>query len=495
MIDIQWRPYQVSCKQAVKKNYDQNITRQLIVAATGVGKRMMAVDLMQHFNRSLFIAHREELIIQAYNEINTYFPMHVGIVKGPAFEIDKRIVVGSVQTLKNRLDKMNPDWFQLVIIDESHHYMADTYLKVARHWKPKLLTGWTATPKRLDGLSLSNIFEKIVYQYDIRSGILDGYLSTIEAYQITTSTDISGVKKTAGDFNQRQLSEVVDSESRNNLIVKKYRQYSDGRQTIAYCVDMDHAYNLRNAFRKEGIYAEAVVSDSERCPNRTELVSKFRAGDIPVITNVEILTEGFDYADIGSIIMARPTHSETLYIQCIGRGTRLKSEAFKQRHGTDKCIVLDFVDNTGRLTLVNSYELEKNIPVAERLFLPKEHKEKLLEQEKERRERLVRLYAGKDRKIDLLRLPEVRVWDSEKMLEPATEKQLDWLRREGIYQDGVEYTKKQASEIISNLPCGEYQMRFLAMQGYDVSRGATQGQYQRVKQAYEIKNKFIMNKS
>lgn len=456
---------------------------------------MMAVDLMRHFKRSLFIAHSEELIMQAYDEINQYYPMEVGIVKGPVFEVDKRIVVGSVQTLRNRLDRMDPGWFQYVIIDEGHHYMAETYINVARFWQPKLLTGWTATPKRLDGLSLSNIFEKIVYQYDIRSGILDGYLASIEAYQITTSTDISSVRRTAGDFNQKQLSEAVDSQTRNELIVRKYRQYADLRQAIAYCVDIDHAYNLRNAFRRDGIYAETVVSDQERCPNRTELVNKFKAGDVQVITNVNILTEGFDYADIGSIIMARPTQSETLYIQCIGRGTRLKSEAFKEHWGTDKCIVLDFVDNTGRLSLINSYELEKNIPVEERLFLPKEHKEKLLLQEKERRERLIKLREGKDRRIDLLKLPEVRVWDSEKMLEPATEKQLDWLKREGIYAEGNEYTKKQASEIISNLPCGEYQIRFLATQGYDVSKGATQGQYQRVKRAYEMKNKFIMNRT
>lgn len=492
MIDIQWRPYQLECKKSIKENYDNGITKQLIVAATGVGKRMMAVNLMQHFKRSLFIAHREELIMQAYDEISQYFPMEVGIIKGQVFEADKRIVVASVQTLYNRLERINPESFQLVVIDESHHYMAKSYLQTARYWQPKLLTGWTATPRRLDGLSLNNIFEKIVYQYDIRRGIVDGYLAPIEAYQIRTVTDISLVKKTAGDFNQRQLSEAVDSPTRNKLIVQKYKQYTDGRQAIAYCVDMDHAYNLRNVFRAEGINAETVVSDLNRCPNRTELVNRFKAGDTQIITNVEILTEGFDYSDIGAIIMARPTQSETLYIQCIGRGTRLKSESFKQKYSDGKCIILDFVDNTGKLSLINAYELERGIPVAERLFLPKEHKDKLLAEEKERRERRIALYGGKDKKVDLLRLPEIRVWDSEKMLEPATEKQLDWLKREGIYQDGVEYTKKQASEIISALPCGEWQIRYLATEGYDVSKGATKGQFQRVRSLIEMKNKFIM---
>jgi ATP-dependent helicase IRC3 len=324
MIEVNWRPYQVECKKAIKENYDKGITKQLIVAATGVGKRMMAVDLMQHFQRSLFIVHREELMQQAYDEIEKYYPMNVGIVKQKTFEIDKKIVVASVQTLANRLDKIDPNSFQLIICDEVHHYMARSYCNVARHWNAKLFTGWTATPRRLDGLSLSNLFDKIVFEYDIADGIKDGFLAPIEAYQIKSPTDISRVKRTAGDFNQKQLSEAVDNELRNNLIVQKYKKYTPNRQAIAYCVDIDHAYHLRDEFRKNGIISEAVSSDKDRCDNRSELIRGFRDGSITVLTNCEILTEGFDYSDIGTIMMCRPTQSETLYKQCLGRGSRLK---------------------------------------------------------------------------------------------------------------------------------------------------------------------------
>jgi type I site-specific restriction endonuclease len=190
--------------------------------------------------------------------------------------------------------------------------------------------------------------------------------------------------------------------------------------------------------------------------------------------------------------MGRPTQSETLYTQCIGRGTRLKSELYKARFGTDKCTILDFVDNTGKLSLINAYELEKGIPIEDRMFLPKEHKEKLLKEEKERRERYIKLTAGKDKKVDLLKLPDVRVWDSEKMLEPATEKQIEWIKRAGIYAEDVEYTKKQASELISALPCAEWQIRYLAVNGYDVSKGASIGQFQRVKYNIDNKNKYAI---
>ena len=489
--NIHWRPYQLECKKAIKEGYDKGITKQLIVSPTGSGKRLMAVGLMPHFQRSLFIAHREELIMQAYDEISNFWPMQVGIVKGPVFEIDKKIVVASVQTLMNRVDRIKPDTFQLIIIDELHHYTSPQWLKTVRHFTPKLLTGWTATPKRLDGISLSNIVQDLVFKYTIEDGIKDEFLAPIEAYQIRTPTDISRVKRTAGDFNQKELSEKVDNELRNNLIVMKYKEYIPGRQTIAYCVDIDHAYNLRNEFRKHGISCEAVVSDESRCPNRTEIVESFKKGEIDVLTNITILSEGFDYSDVGGVIMARPTQSETLYIQSIGRTIRLKSRKFQERFKTSQGVVLDFVDNTGNLSLINAWELEKDMPIEDRIFVPKEHKEKLIE-EREKRVRRIQEQYGKDKKINLFRLPEVKAFNSEKMLEPATDKQLKWLKDMGIYVDDVEYTKAMASELISGLPAHAWQVQWLAQQNYDVSGKVTVGQYQKVKWMYDQKHKYAI---
>lgn len=490
---IELRPYQHACKEAIKTKYKQGITNQLIVEATGLGKRLQAVDLMRHFGRSLFLAHREELIMQAYNEINDLWPMQAGIIKGPVFEVDKKIVVASVQTLYNRLNRIDPSTFDLVIVDESHHFVSPTFLKTLRHFTPKLRTCWTATPKRLDGLSLTNIAQEIVFEYRIENGIKDGWLAEVEAYQIKTQADLTGVKRTAGDFNQKDLSERVDSRSRNNLIAMKYKQYADGRQGVAYCVDVAHAYNLRNILREHGISAETVVSDPVKCPNRQDILKDFKTGKFQILTNCEILTEGFDYSDVGVILMARPTQSETLYVQCIGRGTRLKSSSFRERFNAANCIVLDFVDNTGKLSIMNAYELEKDMPIEDRMFLPKEHKEKLLLEIKERRERRINQQIGADKKINLLVLPEFKVWNSEKMTEPATEKQIKWLQDIGLWVDDVEYTKAMASEIISNRPAAEWQVRWLAERKYDVSNGCTMGQYQRVKYLHDQKTKFAMD--
>lgn len=455
------------------------------------GKRLMAVDLIQHFKRTLFLCHREELIVQAYNEINDIYPMQVGIIKGPVFELDKKIVIGSVQTLYNRLDRINPDTFDLLIIDEVHTFIAQTYLKTVRHFTPKLRTGWTATPKRLDGLSMTNIAQKIVFEYRIENGIKDGWLCEIEAYQIKTSSDLTGIKRTAGDFNQKELSERVDNRHRNALITTKYLQYAKGRQGIAYCVDMNHAYNLRDILREHGINAEAIVSDTTRCPNRRELVERFKRGEIEVLTNCEILTIGFDYPDVGVILMGRPTQSETLYIQTIGRSTRIKSKAYQERFEENKAIILDFVDNTGKLSLINAYELEKGMEIEDRLFLPKEHRDKLIG-EREERERRIKIRHEADSRINLLILPEIRAWNSEKRNDPATDKQIKWIKDIGIWQEDVEYTKEMASELIGNRPATEWQIRWLAERKYDVSAGCTLAQYQRVKWIADNKSKYAM---
>lgn len=418
--------------------------------------------------------------------------MQVGVIKGERFGVERKIVVASVQTLHNRLDRMRTDMFDLLIVDEFHHYVSPSFIKPLRHFEPRLLTGWTATPKRLDGLSLSNIADKIVFEYGIEDGIKDGYLAKLDAYQIRTPTDISKVKRTAGDFNQKELVEKVDTDARNELIVSKYKEYSVGEQALVYAVDIQHAIHLRDKFRQHGVICETVVSDTSVCPNRMELVSGFKKGLIQVITNVEILTEGWDYEDIGMILMARPTQSETLYIQCIGRGTRIKSKGYKTKFAHDHCTILDFVDNTGKHSLVNAWTIEEGKLIEDRMFLPEKRKNELLlnKELKERRERTLEVKYGFDRRINILRLPKVKIWESNKMLEPATEKQIKWLRDVGIWQPEIEYTKKQASELISNLPAEKWQVRFLAQHRYDISHGATIGQFQKVKKMLEERDKF-----
>lgn len=302
--------------------------------------------------------------------------MDVGIIKGQIFDSSKKIVIASAQTIWRRLDKMHRNMFDLVIADEVHHYLAPTFIKPLEFFNMKLLQGYTATPTRLDGLNFSNIFDEITYTYDIKQGIDDKFLCELDATRIKTMIDIKDVPKTAGDFNVKHLSTSVNIPQRNELVVTKYNEKSLGRQGIVFCVDIQHAEDMKNMFNNYNIKAESIHSEMS-IDERRLINHKYKTGKIQILTNVNILTEGWDYADLGIIMMARPTMSLALYMQMIGRGTRLKSEAFKDRFGVDNCAVLDFVDNVGKHKLVNTWSLDKNKSPAERTFVTSQKRKSL----------------------------------------------------------------------------------------------------------------------
>ena len=496
--DVLWRPYQVECfKQVHDHLKEKKISRQLVVQATGTGKRLGACNISTKFPNSLFLAHSEELIEQAVKDMERFHGfMNVGIVKGPKFEIDKRVVVASPQTLTNRLDRIRPDHFRLVQIDEAHRYLARTWVQAVNHFTPVLRLGWTATPYRLDGLSLSNIFDAISYEYNIDDGIRDGYLCELDGVRVKTEIDISKVHRQAGDFKVDELSNLVDCPARNKLIVESYQKYCDGRQAVGFCVDVKHCQNLKAAFDEAGIPCEILVADETVCPDRKGVNERVRAGVTKVLLNVQILIEGWDYSDVGAVLMARPTQSLTFYMQAIGRGTRLKSQAFRDRFGVNNCVVLDFVDNSGKHSLINTWTLDGDKSAANKTFVTKEKRDKLLEVEAERERRNARITTTvkSDEKVKLLRLPDVRMFNGEWVRDEATPAQLEYVKRLGLWQPDTVYTKGMCSELITNVPAASWQLRKLAEWGYDVScGGVTNGQFQKVKQRMLSENKYNPN--
>ncbi len=486
-MDIIWRPYQERMFEAVNKEMENGIKRHLIVMATGVGKRLLAVGLSQNFKRSLFICHREELIEQAYIDFSKMYPMQVGIIKGKRFELDNKIVIASAQTLHRRLNKIPKDFFDNIMIDEAHHFLAPTFIKPLEYFEPSQMFGFTATPTRLDGLNFTNLFDKITFEYSIQQGINEGWLCSLEAYRVKTNVDIAGVKRTAGDFNQKELNTKVDIPERNELIVKKYKQYGSERQTIVFCASINHAINVRDTFRDAGINAETISSLTD--PEERKMLNlKFKNGKIDVLTNVNILTEGFDYSDVGIVLMARPTESLALYMQMIGRGTRLKSQAYKDLFERKDCTIIDFVDNFGNHRLVNHWTIEADVAIKDRVMISDEQKEIYTEKINSRREARIKELHDNEGMVDLFRIPKTRqIRHVGRLNEPATEAQLKWLKGEGIWTDGVSYTKGQASEFITNLPAKPWMIRNLYYWKYDTNITITVGQY------YEAKKNVMEN--
>ncbi len=312
------RDYQIKAIDAVKKELDNGVKKQLLVMATGTGKTFTAVKAIEQFNfqRVLWITHTEELVQQsalaflsekfdkeltdAVEDIGFINWVHngsgmfgcrgikfrMGLIKADAFYPDGSVVMASAQTLYRRLDKLPKDHFDAIICDEAHLFLSRTFSDPLKYFEPKLLLGLTATPTRLDGMQLGNMFDKIVYSYDIADGVKDGYLCELDAVRIKTDLSLDNVRTTGGEFNAKDLSNEVDIPQRNKLIVDSYKTYAEGRQGIFFCVDIKHSLHLAEEFKSQGIICNAVSSDEESTGDRSQTIKDFKAGKIQVLTNV-----------------------------------------------------------------------------------------------------------------------------------------------------------------------------------------------------------------
>ncbi|MCD6296812.1 MAG: DEAD/DEAH box helicase family protein, partial [Deltaproteobacteria bacterium] len=230
------------------------------------------------------------------------------------------------------------------VVDEAHHATAKTYQRILKYlgvFDPntrKLLVGFTATPKRGDGQGLDAVFQEIVFSRSLPELISEGYLSPVAGYRVETDIDLSRVKTRMGDFVVSHLSQAVNVEQRNHLVVEVFRSRLKERKTLCFCVDVAHAHSLADVFKAEGIPAGAISGDMEGSA-RTKILNDFSHGRIRVLANCMVLTEGYDEPSVEGIILARPTKSTLLYTQMIGRGTRLHP-------GQDNVMVVDIVDVT-----------------------------------------------------------------------------------------------------------------------------------------------------
>lgn len=505
------RPYQEDCHEAVISDYNSGLNKLLITIFTGGGKTYTLIKLIERmgFKRVLWLSFQTELISQSamafiadkhpeiYDYVNEIGFLQyakqknskIGCIKEDVFNIEPEVVMGSIMTIHRRLDRFPSDYFDCIVCDESHLFMSNTAFKTVTSLNPKLLIGCTATPTRSDGLPLSDLFQKISYDYDLGRGIKDGWACEMDAIRIKTNCSLDNVKTTAGELNLKDLTNEVNTISRNQLIVDSYKKYCEGRPCIAFCVDIKHAINLAEQFKMNGFDCEAVSSDEELTPGRSEKIKRFKEGKLNIITNVSILTTGFDKPDTGAIIMACPTKSLTKYLQCAGRGSRLKSEAFVERFGQN-CIIVDIVDSTRRHNLINAWELDKEKDVEDRWFVSQEKKDKLLAERK--RKALITHEQKEDERVKLLALPKVKIYKTFRTNEDATEKQLLQIEKWGYPIKDVHYNKWMISEIFGKQQASESSVRKLKEAGYAVDGFVSVSQVQLAEK--EIANRKIKQK-
>ena len=457
------RPHQIAAKAAILEKLDQGVATQLAVLPTGTGKTYLATSVSEEFERTLFIAHRQELISQTIATVQRASPdRQIGYVVQGQHQIEAPFVVGMIQTLANRLHKIPADWFDLVVIDEAHHSSAKTYRTVADHFKPKLLLGLSATPERSDGADLSHLFSEISFQMSLPEAIDSGYLVKPIARQLLTSCSLEGVRALAGDLNERDLGVAVDIPQRNEFIVQKFKEHAASRKAICFTVNISHARNLAAAFNAAGIKAESVAGDD---PDRADKLARFAAGEFQVLASCMVLSEGFDCPSVDCVIMARPTKSRSLYCQQIGRGLRLFD-------GKTDCLILDFVDVASRHSLVSAWRFFGHDAA------PANEMPRGIADVKQKRESKVAA-IDRERTIDLLKPPIVDTFNygsRDWHFAPATEPQLLFLSRLGYDTANNDFSKGQACALIGSQPASYKQLRKLADCGYDTSAEWTRAQ-------------------
>jgi superfamily II DNA or RNA helicase len=342
------RPYQREAIEAVLAARRRGVRRMLVCLPTGAGKTVIFSQLARLAQRQvLVLAHREELLFQARDKLQQALGDErvVEIERGQERATESaKVLVCSIRSLhEERLAGIiRGRNLGLVVYDECHHAAADDNLRVLRQigafdaaWTGTLL-GFTATTARGDGKGLDSVFESIVYSRSLPELIADGYLSPLRGFRVATSADLTRLSSSGLDFRDEELAEAVDIEERNALVARSIQELARDRRTIAFCVTVSHARNLCRSLNLLGVSA-GVVHGAMKGDERARVLADFRAGVVQVMCNVAVLTEGFDDPGVSCVAMARPTRSEGLYAQCVGRGTRLHP-------GKKDCLILDFVD-------------------------------------------------------------------------------------------------------------------------------------------------------
>lgn len=358
--DLRLRPYQEVAIDHVMASW-AHARRQLLVLPTGTGKTVVFARIAEHLRplgRTLVLAHREELLAQAREKIADWTSLTTALEQGDARASDllgrgADVVVASVQTLARaaRLQRFDPHAFALVVVDEAHHAPADTYQRIVNYFDARLL-GVTATPDRLDKKALGVTFDHVPFVYELRDAIEDGWLVPIrQKLAKIHELDLGAVRTVAGDFNEGDLESAMIRQGVSARIARATTECAGDRKTLIFATTIGHAEVLAEAF--EHFTAPdriLILSGRDSKEDRREGLRRFAEGEVQFLINCMLFTEGFDLPAIACVAMARPTKSRALYSQMIGRGTRLLA-------GKPDVLVIDFVGNAGRHTLINALDI------------------------------------------------------------------------------------------------------------------------------------------
>lgn len=317
------RPYQVAAIDAARTQFKSGKKRVLIVAPTGAGKTVLFADIVrratENGSRSLIVAHRRELITQASNKLNAAGVRHGLIQAGFPMQLGQPVQVASIQTLMNRLTALTR--VDLIVFDECHHVTtSNSYAKVLAAYESAFVLGVTATPWRLDGRGLADVFDGHVIASTPRQLRDEGFLVPVGGWEYE-GIDTSSARISKGDYVQADLQASAKSARVVGDIISEWLMHAGGKRTVLFATSIEQSLLMVHEFQKAGVAAEHV--DGEMATEeRDAVLRRFRAGETTLVSNCNVLTEGFDAPEIEVVILARPTLSTSLYLQMVGRGLR-----------------------------------------------------------------------------------------------------------------------------------------------------------------------------
>lgn len=332
MSTIKLRDYQQKAIADVHKAWAAGFRRPCVVMPCGAGKSVTVAEIARRTtakgNRVQFLVHRQELCEQIYETFRDY-------------GVDMTLCdIGMVQTVCRRTGNMLPP--SLIVTDENHHCLAASYRKIYEAFPKAYCVGVTATPIRLGGGGLGDVNDILITGPTVKELIGRECLAPFDYYAPAVA-DLSGIRvKRTGDYDPTDIEAALNKPQIYGDVIKYYRTLAPGMQAVCYCPTIAHSEYMAENFSGNGIPAAHIDGKTPK-GKRAEIIAKFRSGEIKILCNVDLISEGFDVPDCGAAILLRPTKSLTLYIQQAMRCMRFKPGK--------RAVIIDHVGNVHRFGL------------------------------------------------------------------------------------------------------------------------------------------------
>ncbi|KAF0197167.1 MAG: helicase [Bacillota bacterium] len=341
---VEPRGAQIEALYELQRTREDGFDKALVVAATGLGKTYLAAFDSIGFSRVLFVAHREEILIQAEKSFRSIRPgASTGFFIGANRNTDADLIFATVQSIgraETASTYFDSEAFDYIVVDEFHHAAAGSYQSILNYFKPRFLLGLTATPDRMDNKDIYALCEhNIAYEVSLKGAINRDWLVPFRYLGIYDSTDYDAIDFRHGSYDLEQLEQSLSRVERASLVFEHYRRQQRGR-TLGFCASIKHAEQMAAYFFANGVKAVCVTSNTSgpHSMDRAAAIQALKDKQIDIVFSVDIFNEGVDIPNVDMVLFLRPTESYTIFMQQLGRGLR-KSD------GKDNLVVLDFIGN------------------------------------------------------------------------------------------------------------------------------------------------------